>query len=490
MNPFQHGEVFVTEDGAETDLDLGHYERFLNVNASKYSNFTSGAVYRAVMEQEREGNYLGKTIQIIPHVTDEIKRRVRVAGEVSKVDFLTVEIGGTVGDIEALPFIEALRQFREEERERTAVVHVVKVDYIYPSDESKTKPIQHSVATLRSYGLQPDVLVVRCKRPLEEGTREKLSMFTGVAPDRIIEAADADSLYAIPENMEKAGFAKAILSYFRMRPKHEPNGAAERWHAMREKERKSTGVVRIGMVGKYVQNPDAYLSVIEAIRHAAIHHKVKAEIVAIDAEEKGMTRRLKEVDALIVPGGFGGRGVEGKIAAVKYARENNLPFLGICLGLQMAVVEFARNAGLKGANSVEFDEKAPHPVVAFIPGQELIRRKGGTMRLGSYRTELKPGSLAAAVYKEYRPDELVDGGVTERHRHRYEVNPEYHAALEEAGMVLSGMLPEQNLVEFIELPRSVHPYFIATQAHPEFRSRPEIPHPLFAGLVKAAKNKL
>lgn len=489
MNPYQHGEVFVTEDGAETDLDLGHYERFLNVNVNRFANFTSGAVYRSVMEHEREGEYLGKTIQIIPHVTNEIKRRVEQAAASAKPDFLTVEIGGTVGDIEALPFIEALRQFREEDRERTAVVHVVKMDYIYPSDEAKTKPIQHSVIALRGYGLQPDVLVVRCKRPLEDGEKEKLAMFTGVPRERIIAAADAPSLYAIPEAMEAEGFADAILGHFRMRAKHQPNGAAERWRTMRENEQNVRGVVRIGLVGKYVQNPDAYISVIEAVRHAAMFHRVKAEIVPIDSEGD-VARQLKRVDALVVPGGFGGRGIEGKVAAVRHARKHGLPFLGLCLGLQMAVIEYARSeAGLKAATSLEFDEGTACAVVTFLPGQESILRKGGTMRLGSYTARLKPGSLALKLYKQYRPEEVHDHCITERHRHRYEVNPEYHEVLERAGLVISGVLPERELVEFIELPLSVHPFFIATQAHPEFRSRPELPHPLFAGLVGAGKKR-
>jgi len=489
MNPFQHGEVFVTEDGAETDLDLGHYERFLNINLSKLANFTSGAVYRSVMEQEREGEYLGKTIQIIPHVTDEIKRRVIQAATETKADFLTVEIGGTVGDIEALPFIEALRQFREMHRSDTAVVHVVKVDYLYPSDESKTKPIQHAVATLRGYGLQPDMLVVRCKRALERDAIEKIALFTGVLPENIIAAEDADSLYAIPEAMEKAGFATAVLKHFALEsPPVKPSAA--QWHAMCQREASPKGRVKVGMVGKYIQHSDAYLSVIESIKHAGIYQQLDPEIVPIDAEASDVAQQVAACDALIVPGGFGSRGIEGKIKAIQTAREQKIPFLGICLGLQLAVIEYARSVlGLTGANSTEFDEKTAHPLIAFLPGQESIRQKGGTMRLGTYPARLSAGSLAEELYKKYRPSEIKKGIIAERHRHRYEVNPEYQERLQKGGLVISGVLPERELVEFIELSPEVHPYFIATQAHPEFRSRPEEPHPLFAGLIGATQQK-
>ena len=487
MNPFQHGEVFVTNDGAETDLDLGHYERFLNINVSKLANFTSGAVFHTVMEQERDGNYLGEDIQIIPHVTDEIKRRITAAGKTNKVDFLTVEIGGTVGDIEALPFLEAVRQFGYENPDRTVHIHVVKMDYLYPSDEGKTKPIQHAVISVRSQGLQPDILIVRCKRPLEPHEAEKIALFCGIAPENVIPALDADSLYAIPENMEEAGLAKAVLRHFGVKARHEPNGAAHQWEQMRKNERACRGIIRVGLAGKYTHSSDAYLSVIEAVKHAGIRHKVHVEVVAIDTEESGVEEKIKRVDALIVPGGFGSRGVEGKIKAIHTARTRNIPFLGICLGLQMAVVEYARAvAKLKDATSQEFDEQAAHPVIAFLPDQKDIQRKGGTMRLGAYPAQLVAGSLAEKLYKKYRPTELVDHVISERHRHRYEVNPEYQNTLVDAGLVISGTLPERGLVEFIELPQTVHPYFIATQAHPEFRSRPEDAHPLFAGLIEAA----
>jgi CTP synthase len=489
MNPFQHGEVFVTEDGAETDLDLGHYERFLDLNVTRLANFTSGAVFASVMQQERNGEYLGKTIQIIPHVTDEIRERVAAAAEASTADFLTVEIGGTVGDIEALPFIEALRQFREERRDRTAVVHVVKVDYLYPSDEAKTKPIQHAVATLRGYGLQPDILVVRCKRALSAEEREKISLFTGVSASKIIPARDAGSLYAIPEAMEKAGLAEAVLAHFKLEaPASSP--AAQSWAAMRKREKERTGKLVVGMVGKYVQHDDAYLSVVEAVKHAGIQLGVMTELRAIDAEGDEVAERVRECDAVIVPGGFGTRGIVGKLAAIQAAREAKVPFLGICLGLQLAVIEYCRNVlGVVGADSTEFDETASDPVVAFLPGQESIRQKGGTMRLGAYPAHLTSDSLAQELYRTYRSAELVGGVISERHRHRYEVNPDYYNRLRAGGLIISGILPGRGLVEFVELPRRVHPYFIATQAHPEFRSRPELAHPLFAGLVAAGRDR-
>jgi CTP synthase len=486
MNPFQHGEVFVTEDGAETDLDLGHYERFLDINVDKTSNFTGGSVYQAVMEHERDGEYLGKTIQLIPHVTDEIKRRIDLAAKPNP-DFLTVEIGGTVGDIEALLFVEAARQYRMDNPGRVISVHVVKMDYLYPSDEGKTKPIQHAVTLLRSYGLQPDILIVRCKRPLTAEEREKISLFTGVPVSRVIAAEDAESLYQIPAKLDANGMTKAVLECF---PDVTPtNGKAHResWAAILKKCDQKKGSLNIGLVGKYIDHSDAYLSVIEAVHHAGIAHGVTTKIVPINSEDRDVAEQVKKVDAIIIPGGFGNRGIEGKIAAITTARKEKIPFMGICLGLQTAVIEVARNlAGLREATSTEFDENAKHPVIAFLPGQEGLRRKGGTMRLGSYAAVLKNGSLAETIYQTYRPEEVKNQQIHERHRHRYEVNPKYHTVLEKAGLVISGMSPDGHLAEFIELPQTVHPYFIATQAHPEFRSRPTKPHPLFAGLVAAA----
>ena len=488
MNPFQHGEVFVTNDGAETDLDLGHYERFLDLELGQYSNFTSGSVYRSVMDLERDGEFLGKTIQIIPHVTNEIKRRLEFAKEQTKPDFLLCEIGGTIGDIEALPFIEAIRQYASENKD-TIFVHVVKMDYLYPSDEGKTKPIQHSVTTLRSYGIQPNILIVRCKRPLTESEREKISMFTGVKLSNIISAQDAASLYDIPSNFKKNGIIEAVLGEYKLSAKaYNPT-----WDKMLTNLRNRKKTVRVGLLGKYIELDDAYISVFESIKHAGIYNQAFTEIVPINSEldEKEITKMVKSVDAVIVPGGFGNRGIEGKITGIKVARENQIPFLGICLGLQTAIIEISRDiAGLSEANSTEFERNCPQPVIDILPDQKNIKKKGGTMRLGAYTAILKKGTLAYSLYKKYRENEIsAKREVSERHRHRYEVNPEYHLKLEEAGVIFSGMSPDGTLAEYIELPQSIHPYFIATQAHPEFRSRPHRPHPLFAGLIKAALNR-
>ena len=484
MNPFQHGEVFVTDDGAETDLDLGHYERFMDVNLSKFSNFTSGSVYRTVMEHEREGDFLGKTIQIIPHVTDEIKHRIDQACKESITDFLLVEIGGTIGDIEALPFIEALRQYQSTAPTDTIFAHVVKMDYLYPSDEGKTKPIQHAVTTLRSYGIQPNILIVRCKRNITVEEKEKISLFTGVVSNRIVPAKDAKSLYDIPAQLEASGLAGAILSSFGL---DTSTPSVPAWKDMYAHMAARKQKIRVGLVGKYVKNSDAYLSVIEAISHAGIFNEVFTEIVAIDSELPVEVETVSDLDAVIVPGGFGVRGIEGKIRAIQIARENKVPFLGICLGLQTAVIEIARHkAGLGKATSSEFDETSSTPVIAILPDQMHIKKKGGTMRLGQYEAVLSKDSLAESLYLTYRPEEVTDGTVLERHRHRYEVNPKYKEVLTKVGLIVSGVSPDGSLVEFIELAQTEHPYFIATQAHPEFRSRPHRPHPLFAGLIRAA----
>ncbi len=495
MNPFQHGEVFVTDDGAETDLDLGHYERFLDCNVTSLSNFTSGAVFHSVMELEREGEFLGKTIQIIPHVTDEIKRRIRLARQNSHCDILTVEIGGTVGDIEAQPFIEAARQLRQEDPIGHVLnLHVVKMDYIYPSDEGKTKPIQHAVTAVRGYGLQPDVLIIRCKRPITVEELEKISLFTGVRPECVIAAPDADSLYDIPEIMEAHGLAKAVLSFFGLSPQLTPTAKQVRadWKCVRDQVKQQKTEVKIGLVGKYLDQGDAYLSVVEAVAHAGLATGTKTKVVPISAESETLVQDLAAVDGIIVPGGFGDRGVDGKIEAISYARTNHLPMLGICLGLQLTVVEYARNVmGLAQANSTEFDPKTPDPVIDFIPGQEAIRRKGGTMRLGSYPAILSSQSLAEALYTQWTPELLEKNAqgkaiTRERHRHRYEVHPEYMERLEAAGLRISGLSPDGSLVEYVELPQNQHPFFIATQAHPEFTSRPTRAQALFAGLVQAA----
>jgi len=483
MNPFQHGEVFLTEDGAETDLDLGHYERFLDVNLGRLSNFTSGQVYRTVMELEREGEFLGKTIQIIPHVTDEIKRRINLAHQKYNADFLTVEVGGTVGDMEALPFIEAVRQYRLEHPHSTINVHVVKMDYLYPSGEAKTKPIQHAVITLRAHGIQPDMLIVRCMRPITDDELAKLSLFTGIPVTHIIPAMDAASLYDIPAMLAKEGVVKAILDSFNMTTRRKSLGT---WNDMYQRMAKRKKTIRVGLVGKYMEQSDAYLSVLEAVKHAGIYHQVFTEIVPINAEDADVAKQVKAVDAVIIPGGFGNRGTEGKITAAQIARENRIPFLGICLGLQIASIEIARHrAKLANSTSEEFSKSGEH-IIAIMPDQVGITQKGGTMRLGSYPAILQKGSLIEKLYKTYRPEELKDNTILERHRHRYEVNPAHHQTLTKAGLILSGMSPDGRLVEFIEFPKTIHPYFVATQAHPEFRSRPHRPHPLFAGLIAAA----
>jgi CTP synthase len=485
MNPFRHGEVFVTDDGAETDLDLGHYERFLDQDLDKRSCFTGGSVYTAVMEKEREGDFLGRDIQVIPHITDEIKRRFHLAASVtdqSSPDLLIAEIGGTVGDIEALSFIEAVRQYYLEDPANTLFVHVVKMDYLYPSDEGKTKPIQHSVGALRSFGIQPNILIVRCKRELTQDEREKLAMFTGVSPDSIIPAPNASSLYDIPRNFQRAGIIPAIQSHF---PNCHPSRNTQNpWNQLYQDLQEQSGEVTIGLVGKYTDNDDAYLSVVEAIKHAGLFHHVHCRIVPIHSEGQ-IAEDMQTVDAIIVPGGFGSRGVEGKIEAIAIARATKKPFLGICLGLQMAVIEFARNQLGIEAHSTECDEHTSHPVVAILPDQLGIKKKGGTMRLGSYPALLRENSLVQKLYTTYRSTEIRENTVHERHRHRYEVNPAYHKQLAAAGLILSGVSPDGSLVEYIELPTTIHPYFVATQAHPEFRSRPHRPHPLFAGLIES-----
>jgi len=474
MNPFQHGEVFVTDDGAETDLDLGHYERFMDMNLTQLSNFTTGSVYQSVINEERNGNYLGSTIQIIPHITDEIKRRIWLLARQTRPDVEIVEIGGTVGDIESQPFIETIRQFRiEVGRANSIFIHVVKIDYIYPSDEAKTKPIQQSVALLRGLGIQPDFLIVRCKKQIEKSLITKIALFCSVKPERIIPAPNTEYIYDIPYNLEKAGLTREVLKFFELKPRR--NTACQPIF-IKNKTNKSI-YLKIALVGKYLDHPDAYISVVEAIKHALDQAKVEGEIVAVDSDESGIENKLKETDAIIVPGGFGIRGIEGKIKAVRAARENKIPFLGLCLGLQVAVIEFARNiCKLNNANSTEFAPKTKYPVIEFLPEQRRIEQKGGTMRLGKY-----PARLSGLVKKLYGRTII-----SERHRHRYEVNPKYHQILIKNGLIFSGLSPNRRLVEFIELPQQIHPYFVATQAHPEFKSRPNRAHPLFAGLIATA----
>jgi len=477
MNPFQHGEVFVTEDGGETDLDLGHYERFIDEALHRESNATTGAIYRTVLAKERRGEYLGQTVQVIPHITDEIKARINELAS-PDVDVVITEIGGTVGDIEILPFVEAIRQFRKDAgRNNVAYIHVTLVPFIGPSEEQKTKPTQHSVTELRSRGIQPDVIVCRSDRPLGDSVKRKISMLCDVDEDGIIAAADAPDIYAIPLVLHDEGLDAYICDLLDL---DTPEPDLTEWAAMCRRAAEATEKVRIGIIGKYVGLPDAYLSVVEAIRHGAMHAGVRPEIVWVASDEaEGLLAedRLAGLDGICVPGGFGIRGTEGKIAAVRYARENRVPYLGLCLGLQAAVIEFARNVcGLTGANSLEFDEATPHPVIALLDSQRGVEDKGGTMRLGNWPCRLLPGTRAAQVYGDLL--------VYERHRHRFEVNPHYRGQLESNGLVCSGISPDNRLVEMIELPD--HPFFLASQFHPEFTSRPNRPNPLFREFIAAA----
>ncbi len=478
MNPFQHGEVFVTDDGGETDLDLGHYERFTGENLKRTSNVTSGSVYMSVIQKERRGDYLGDTVQVIPHITNEIKDRIRRVGSSGDVDVVITEVGGTVGDIESLPFLEAIRQYGNDVGKKNVLfIHVTLVPYISTSEELKTKPTQHSVAELRSKGIHPDVIIVRSDREIDEAVVRKISLFCDVSPEAVIAAPDAGDIYEVPLVLHDGGLDRVVCDQLGL-VTGPPN--LDNWRAMVEKARRATDSVRIGIVGKYVDLPDAYLSVAEALRHGAAAHGLKLDLAWIPSDElTGLLADsyLEDLDGIVVPGGFGYRGVEGKIQAIRFARENGIPFLGLCLGLQCAVIEFARDVlGHGDANSTEFDPTTPHPVIDLMESQEDVEEKGGTMRLGLYAAKLAEGSLVRELYG----DELV----YERHRHRWEVNNRYRKELESAGLRLSGVSPDENLVEYIEM--IDHPYFVATQAHPEFRSRPDEPHPLFSGLVRAA----
>ena len=484
MNPFQHGEVFVTDDGAETDLDIGHYERFLDTNLHGSANVTTGQVYSRVIARERRGEYLGDTVQVIPHITNEIKDRIR-AMAAADIDVVITEIGGTVGDIESLPFIEAARQIRQEVgRENVFYLHVSLVPYIGPSGELKTKPTQHSVQALRSIGISPDAIVLRSDREIPLSVKKKISLMCDVDQEAVVAAVDAPSIYDIPKVLHSEG----LDSYIVRRLGLNANEVSwQEWDALLERVHKPAHTVRVGLVGKYVDLPDAYLSVTEALRAGGFANNAKVEIkwiVSDDCEsDAGAEKNLSNVDAICVPGGFGVRGIEGKLGALKYAREKKIPTLGLCLGLQCMVIEIARNkAGLSTANSAEFDPTTDAPVIATMAGQEKIvageADMGGTMRLGLYKAALQPGSIVAETYGANE--------ISERHRHRYEVNNNYREEISKAGLVFSGLSPDQLLVEFVELPREVHPYYVGTQAHPEFRSRPTKPHPLFSGLIKAA----
>ena len=487
MNPFQHGEVFVTDDGAETDLDIGHYERFLDTDLHGSANVTTGQVYSTVIAKERRGEYLGDTVQVIPHITNEIKSRIRrMAGP--EVDVVITEVGGTVGDIESQPFLEAVRQIRHEVgRDNVFFLHVSLLPYIGPSGELKTKPTQHSVASLRNIGIQPDAIVLRADRPVPTSIKRKISMMCDVDAEAVVAAVDAPSIYDIPKVLHGEGLDAYVVRRLGL-PFRDVDWTD--WDDLLRRVHSPANEVTIGLVGKYIDLPDAYLSVTEAIRAGGFHHDCKVNIRWVSSDEcatpEGAARNLEGLDGICVPGGFGVRGIEGKLGALTYARENGLPTLGLCLGLQCMVIEYARTvAGLEGANSLEFDESTPHPVVSTMADQRDVvsgdRDMGGTMRLGLYPAKLLVGSQAERVYGQPYVDE--------RHRHRYEVANAYRPQLEEMGLVFSGTSPDGRLVEYVELPANVHPYYIGTQAHPEFRSRPTRAHPLFAGLVEAAVAK-
>ncbi|MFM8531305.1 MAG: CTP synthase [Ilumatobacteraceae bacterium] len=476
MNPFEHGEVFVTDDGGETDLDLGHYERFIDENLSRNSNATTGSIYQAVLAAERRGDYLGKTVQVIPHITDEIKRRIRrLATE--DVDVVITEVGGTVGDIEILPFLEAIRQYRKEAgRDNVCYIHVTLVPFIGPSGEQKTKPTQHSVTELRSRGIQPDVIVCRSEEALSASLKRKISNLCDVDERAVVNAADARNIYALPLILHDEGLDAVVCDVLRI----DAEADLGPWEKVVELVDKASRPVRIGLIGKYVDLQDAYLSVVESIKHAGFHHGAKVEIDWIQAEEvEGLLAegRLADLDGMVIPGGFGIRGVEGKIAAAEYARLNGVPCLGLCLGMQVMTIEFARHVlGMLDAHSTEFYPATTHPVIDLMNDQRDVTDKGGTMRLGAYYAVLQPGTKVAEAYGE--------PVVSERHRHRFEFNSQFRSRFEAAGFVCSGTSPDKRLVEFIEL--SDHPYWVGTQAHHEFKSRPDRPHPLFRDLIGAS----
>jgi CTP synthase len=477
MSPYQHGEVFVTDDGAETDLDLGHYERFTSARMTRANNFTTGRIYEAVISKERRGEYLGATVQVIPHITDEIKARVRDATE--GADVAIIEIGGTVGDIESLPFLEAIRQLKIEAGPQNALsMHVTLVPYIETAGELKTKPTQHAVKEMREIGIQPDILLCRTKTPLNKSTKEKIALFSNVHVDAVISAIDVSCIYELPLHLHEEGVDDLIAERLNIWSRSPELGP---WQRIVERFKRPTkGTVKIGVVGKYVHLKDSYKSLHEALVHGGLGNDVRVDLEYIDSEEierEGAEKFLANVDAVLVPGGFGDRGTEGKISAIGYARTNKIPFFGICLGMQLAVVEFARSvANLENANSAEFDRDTPHPVVDLMPEQRNVRSKGASMRLGGFPCTLQPGSIAAEAY-----------GITEiseRHRHRFEFANDYRETLEKAGLVLSGTSPDRKLVEMVELRE--HPYFVGCQFHPEFKSQPTKPHPLFARFVRAA----
>ncbi|MBM3319311.1 MAG: CTP synthase [Candidatus Eisenbacteria bacterium] len=481
MNPFQHGEVFVTDDGAETDLDLGHYERFTGESLGRHNNATTGQIYDTVISRERRGEYLGVTVQVIPHITNEIKRRIVDLGRRTSADVVITEIGGTVGDIESLPFLEAIRQLRLEcGREATLFMHVTLLPYLTTSQEMKTKPTQHSVKELREIGIQADVLVCRTNQPIAEDVRAKIALFCNVSEKNVIEARDASSIYEVPLALNRGGLDRLVVEQFGLSL---PAPEIEEWRRMVERVHSPSTVVRIAVCGKYVHLVDAYKSVHEALVHAGIANDVRVKSVWVDSEKLGDDQEravLEECDGILVPGGFGIRGMEGKVAAVRFARTRGVPYLGLCLGLQVAVIEFARHVcGLSGATSGEFDSNAEHRVIDLLPEQRMVENLGATMRLGASEVLLAPGSRARALYGRET--------IHERHRHRYEVNNEYRDLLQSKGLLVSGRSADRDLVEIVEIPG--HPFFVASQFHPEFRSRPLAPAPLFAGFVRAARER-
>ncbi|AEB29030.1 CTP synthase [Carnobacterium sp. 17-4] len=482
MSPYQHGEVFVTDDGAETDLDLGHYERFIDINLNQYSNVTTGKIYSEVIRKERKGEYLGATVQVIPHITNEIKGKIMRAGQTTDSDIVITEVGGTVGDIESLPFLEALRQMKSDVgSDNVMYIHTTLIPYLGAAGEMKTKPTQHSVKELRGLGIQPNLLVIRTEKPAPQSLKDKLASFCDVNPEAVIESRDVDTLYSIPLNLQKQNMDQIVCDHLKI---DAPPADMSEWIALEQKVLHLSKKTKIALVGKYVELPDAYLSVIESLNHAGYALDSEIEVDWINAEEvtaENVESKLKNVDGILVPGGFGDRGLEGKILAIQYARENKVPFLGICLGMQLACVEFARNvAGLEGAHSAETDPETPHNIIDLMLDQKEVVNMGGTLRLGLYPCKLKPGSVTARTYDNAEV-------VQERHRHRYEFNNNYRTQLEEKGLVFSGVSPDNRLVEIVEL--SDHPFYVACQFHPEFISRPNRPQKLFLGFVTATLNK-
>jgi len=478
MNPFQHGEVFVTEDGAETDLDLGHYERFTSMTATRWHNLTAGRVYYNVIEKERKGEYKGKTVQVIPHITDEIKNHILSLARNEKADILITEVGGTVGDIEGLAFLEAIRQMKKDLKpENVLYIHITLVPYLEKVEEYKTKPTQHSVMKLREIGIHPDIIVCRSKELLRKDIKEKIALFCDVSPECVISAVDAESVYEIPLILHREGLDERIKEKLNIWTR-DPD--LSKWEELVHQIKTANTCVTIGLVGKYVDVIDSYKSLHEALVHGGIANNCRVKVKYIDSEEieKNGTEPLREVDGIIIPGGFGERGIEGKILTARFARENGVPFLGICLGMQVAVIEFARNVcNMKNANSTEFNPNTPYPVIALLPEQRGVDRIGGTMRLGAYPCIIKNENTKA--FKAYKKKEIM-----ERHRHRYEVNPDFKKSLERKGLVLSGLSPDKRLVEIVEL--KDHPWFLGCQFHPEFKSRPFLPHPLFRDFIKSS----